>query len=360
MNDQARPIPGELDVRPHSLTMNRPGRLQRVLVTGATGIVGSEVYARLRQRADLDVVGISRRGDAARRVLAWHMGAEALPDALCGPWDVVVNTAADTRWSMIPEEARAANVHSVEALLENVRPARRLIHLSTAHAIGYRDSIESADTADYRNAYEWSKATAERMLREHCDNALIVRFPMVLGRREDGYISRFTGYYKLLRALASGLLPAMVGRSAAYVDLVAADDIADRVERAILDDDCPVEPVILGRGHQAPTAEEALDLIFGTLNQWRAGRGIPPLQRPPLLEPERWDRFFLPFARQHLSQVQLSVIDVFAEFRPYLSIVEPFRVTDVVGDIAEVIRRSVRYWAEQNSAVATANPRPWR
>lgn len=288
------------------------------------------------------------------------MGKDALPDALRGRWDVVVNTAADTRWSMIPEEARAANVQSVEALLENVRPARCLIHLSTAHAIGYRDSIESIELADYRNAYEWSKAAAERMLREQCDNAVIMRFPMVLGRREDGYISRFTGYYKLLRALTSGLLPAMVGRPAAYIDLVAVDDIADRVERAILHGGCPAEPVILGRGHQAPPADEALDLIFDTLNQWRADRGVQPLQRPPLLEPERWDRFFLPFARQHLSQVQLSVIDVFAEFRPYMSIMEPFQVTDVVGDIAEVIRRSVQYWAEQNGAVATLNPRPWR
>jgi nucleoside-diphosphate-sugar epimerase len=345
------------------MVIEREAVQQRVLVTGATGIVGSEIHARLRGRPDMDVVGTSRRGDGARGILSWHIGAEAPPHALRGPWDVVVNTAADTRWSMTPEQATAANVRSVEALLDEVRPTRRLIHLSTAHAIGYRDSIESAETADYRNAYEWSKAAAERMLRQDCDNALIIRFPMVLGRRTDGVISRFTGYYKLLRALASGLLPAMVGRPTAYVDLVAADDIAERVERAVLDDGIPEQrgdPVILGRGAEAPGADGALDLIFETLNGWRAARGVPPLERPPLLEPERWDRFFLPFARQEMSPVQLSVIDVFAEFRPYLSIMEPFRVTDVVGDINEVIRLSVRYWAEQNLAVATAVPRPWR
>jgi hypothetical protein len=105
--------------------------------------------------------------------------------------------------------------------------------------------------------------------------------------------------------------------------------------------------------------DHVFDLLFAAINAWRAGRGVAALPRPPLLHPDRWDRFFLPFARQHLSSAQRRVIDVFSEFRPYLSMTEPLPASEIVDDVGPVIRRTVRSWAQANPIAASAIPRAW-
>lgn len=338
----------------------RPAPRRSVLVTGATGIVGSETYRWLAAEPDLDVTGTSARGDPGRDITAWRMGVDEPPPRLRREWDVIVHTAADTRWSMTAEEAVQANVRSVEALHQLAPRPDQLIYLSTAHVLGRRGSAESADLADYRNCYEWSKATAERFIRASYESPVIIRFPLVLGRRKDGMISRFAGFMKLLRAIASGMVPAMVGVPDAYLDMVPVDDIAARITQLVSSRPPGTGTTIsLGRGGLAPTVDHVLDLFFASLNGWRAGRGVPALPRPPLLEPARWDRFFLPFARQQFSPVQLRVIDIFSEFRPYISIREPFPVTDLVDDVDEAMRNTVTFWSEHNPQAATAMPRAW-
>ncbi|GIH04900.1 dehydrogenase [Rhizocola hellebori] len=334
-------------------------RVQRsVLVTGATGIVGSEVCRWLRERPELAVTAVSARGSAEDGVLAWRMGVDEPPESLCRHWDVVVNAAASTRWSMTEQEALTANVRSVEALHRlDPRPGL-LVHLSTTHVIGLRGSVESPRLADYHNSYEWSKAAAERFVRGHFPGTVILRFPIVLGRRRDGEIARFTGFFKLLKAIASGMMPAIVGLPHAYLEMVSVDDVARAVTRIVTESRTDLT-MVLGRAERAPTVDHVFELLFSVINSWRAGRGVAELARPPLLHPDRWDRFFLPFARQHLSPAQQRVIDVFSEFRPYLAMTEPLPASEVVGEVSSVIRRTVACWAQRNPAAASAIPQAW-
>ena len=196
-------------------------------------------------------------------------------------------------------------------------------------------------------------------MSSHYTNAVILRFPIVLGRRADGEIARFTGFFKLLKAIASGMMPAIVGLPNAYLEMVSVDDVARAITRIVADQRSADLTMILGRADRAPTVDHVFDMLFSVINGWRAGRGIAELVRPPLLHPDRWDRFFLPFARQHLSPAQRRVIDVFSEFRPYLSMMEPLPATEVVDDVGPVIRRTVTRWAQCNPLAASANPRAW-
>jgi nucleoside-diphosphate-sugar epimerase len=332
-----------------------------VLVTGATGLVGSELVENLRE-AGAEVVGISRRG-APRDpdVIAWDMSGNPAPAPLHRRWDVIINTAANTRWTMSEEEATAANVASVRALEPLVGAETRVIHVSTAYATGLRGDVESVDPADYRNTYEWSKAHAERVARDAFPRLTVVRPPLIVGRRSDGRAARFAGMYTLIRGLTIGTVPAVVANPEARFDAIPVDDLCGLLAELAIDGASADEAVLtIAAGDTAPPVEEAIPAIVGSLNEWREARGHEPLACPPLIEPERWRRFHRPLAQQHLSPRQLLIMELLESFEPYLALAEPLRSDIEVGEVLPCLRTSTTYWAGANPSVAVLAPRPWR
>jgi nucleoside-diphosphate-sugar epimerase len=330
-----------------------------VLLTGAAGVVGRELADQLREGGGDEIVLSSRQPDEVD-VVAWDMGREPPPPPLRRHFDVVIHAAARTRWSQTPDEAEHGNLVPARALADVVDAHTHLVFLSTAHAIGTTGSSRSDDLGDYRNPYEWSKARAERHVAAVCDRTTVVRFPMVVGRRSDGRVSRFSGFYKVLNGLCTGLLPAIVGDEEAPLDLVPVDDLARRILAIAGGGHRPDVPLLtIAGGPRAPRVQPVLDLVFDTLDQWRDEHGVAPLPRPPLLTPERWDRFFWPFARDELSPLQLRAVELFLEFRPYLSMPAPFASDLAVDDVLPALRRSLRWWAGHHPRVALAVPEAW-
>jgi nucleoside-diphosphate-sugar epimerase len=261
---------------------------------------------------------------------------------------------------MTERQAVDANLRSTEALSAVVGPATHLIHISTAFALGLRGSTASAEPVDYRNHYEWSKAASERLVLERFPHLTIVRPPLLVGRRSDGRVTRFNGVYTFLRAAATGLAPALVADPESYIELAPVDDVASHVvARALAHPPASAVIDVIGRGGHALRVGPALELARGTLNDVRDRHGRAPLAPCPIIEPARWDRFYLPFARQHLDGRQLRVLALLSEFKPYLEIRTPLAITTSVPDVAPVLRRSLRHWAESHLAVVLADPRAW-
>lgn len=74
-------------------------------------------------------------------------------------------------------------------------------HISTAYVCGdaeYFDEDDSGEKQHHRNAYEKSKACAERLVREFPRRFSIHRIPIVVGDSQTGKISSFSGYYGFL------------------------------------------------------------------------------------------------------------------------------------------------------------------
>ncbi|GAA2149045.1 hypothetical protein GCM10009760_41810 [Kitasatospora kazusensis] len=338
----------------------------RVLLTGATGVVGTELGDRLRTAApdgghDLTLVRVARRpeGDA---LVSWRIGAEPPPAALDGHWDVIVHAAASTRWTLRRDEAVAANLEPLRAVLRLADRDTHLVHVSTAYVGGVRnpEDLRGAEFEGYRNGYEWSKARCEELAREHPGPLTLVRPPLVVGRRGSGEIARFSGPYTMVQALVSGLAAVVVGDPAGYAEISPVDEVAAVIAAAVLAAPPPrPRTEVLAAGRNCLTLGALLDVVVGTLNECRAEHGVAPVERPPLVSGDSWDRFFRPLADQHLSPFQGEAVKLLAMFQSYTSMGEPFEPTWTVEDPAAVMAASVRYWAGRKPRLALARPEPW-
>lgn len=346
--------------------MSPPGatpELGSILVTGGTGVLGTELTDVLASAGWRDLVAVGRRPatPGVARYVAWDIGGDDPPAPLRRDWDVVVNAAADTRWTMSPEEANRANVTTVDALRSLVGPQTHLIHISTAYAGGIDDDVRSDDPGDYRNTYEWSKARAERRVREGFPNATIVRPTLIIGRRSDGRVARFSGMYTLLRGLVTGSIPLVVSTPSSRVDIIPVDDLAAIVAATAAAPRPAAERLVtVAAGDAAPGVGEMLESMVGALNLWRYERGRPPLAPPRTVSPDSWRRFFLPFADELMSPRQRQLIELLRVYEPYLQIEDPLLPTHRVEGVRSCLAGAVRYWAEANSGIAALSPRPWR
>ncbi|GAB3466706.1 NAD-dependent epimerase/dehydratase family protein [Actinophytocola sediminis] len=332
--------------------------MTRVLVTGATGAVGAAVVRALRA-SGRHPHGVSRH-DHGPDHSVWHAGVADPPPELASPWDAIVHCAADTRWNLPDDEAARANVDPLLAVLAIAGPRTHVVHLSSSFATGLRGDVSSPDRAAYRNSYEWSKATAERRLRALRPDADVVRFPLVVGRRTDGVLDRYSGFFWLPAAMCSGAVPALVAEEDGLLDMVSTDDVAGHVTR-LLDAGTPTgnRLSVLGRGADAPRVAQAFDRILDALNDWRTEHGAGALDRLPYVTPRQWNRFYLPFVEEHLDRAQALKVTAFRGYQDYLSISRPFDVTVAVPDLTEALELSVRRWADTHPAAARRVPQPW-
>ncbi|HET8680404.1 MAG TPA: hypothetical protein VFM54_00790, partial [Micromonosporaceae bacterium] len=95
------------------------------------------------------------------------------------------------------------------------------------------------------------------------------------------------------------------------------------------------------------------------INEWRGAHDLAPIEEPPMVSAARWHRFFLPLAERHLSPVQHQAVKLLGMFESYTSMAAPFEPTHQVLDPAEVLTRSIRYWARAKPRSVSRTPQPW-
>lgn len=174
-------------------------RIRRVVVTGATGLLGGSVVGELLARG-IEVVAIVRSEDRARRALGDHDGidrvvadildTDSLAPALRGA-DAVIHTAAYFREYYQPgSDLTVLERTNVGALAHLVAAADQadvhvFVHVSSAGAIGPAPRGVAADEEtppgkwSRRNHYYASKVRAERLVAGLRDEHR-VRIPVVV------------------------------------------------------------------------------------------------------------------------------------------------------------------------------------
>jgi nucleoside-diphosphate-sugar epimerase len=202
-------------------------RRATVLVTGATGFIGSHLVEYLLPRA-AQVRCLVRRSSSFRYLPALavelHYGdlvsGEGLRPAADGA-DIVIHLAGVTK-ALRAKDYYAGNVRATENLARACAAVPRLVHVSTLAAVGPSlDGTPLTEDADPHppTHYGKSKLQGERTVRELAPHAVIVRPPVVYGPRD-------TDVYRMFLSARRGI-ELSIGRedcwfSAIYVkDLVA-------------------------------------------------------------------------------------------------------------------------------------------
>ena len=276
-----------------------------VLVTGASGFLGSAIAAALRARGH-DVRALVRRSsprinlNPADSVCEGDLRDRASLAAALKGVRFLFHVAADYRlWARNPEEILRNNVEGTRLIMEEALSAgvERIVYTSSVATLKLTDG--AAATEDHPlaegegiGAYKRSKVAAERLVEAMIQRdglpAVIVNPSTPIGPRD----ARPTPTGRIIVEAASGRMPAFVdtGLNLAHVDDVAAGHVAalerGRIgERYILGGDNVFLADMLADiarlvGRRPPTLKLPRTMLYP--NRLRSGAARDPSRRRAL------------------------------------------------------------------------------
>jgi thioester reductase-like protein len=278
----------------------------KILLTGATTLIGAELLNNLLQRDDIEtVVLLSTSQDLAH--LEHYLGplpASVIP--LEGDYRLLRFGLTLDQWEELGrslsigfhcaqreasdqnlEAARQHNVRPLETWIELLHhnPTLRLNHLSTAFVAGTRRGMLTEFDLNcgqsFNNAWERSKFEAEVLLRKSdvAARVTVYRPSSVLGCEKTGKAFELAGAYPLLATLAgASILP---GDAQARLDFVPADFVASSLATLALSGAAGTFHLACG-WRKSITVRCTVDLVARGQGRPSGGRLLPRALTYPL------------------------------------------------------------------------------
>ena len=321
----------------------------KVLLTGASGFVGSHVLDSLRTRGIPTAILLRPTSD--RQFIQPHLATvelhngsignvESLKSAMPGITHVI-HCAGLTRARTSSEfsEVNQIGTRNVITAINAQAGVKRLVHISSLAAIGPAGRDQPAredDTPHPVSHYGKSKLAGETEVRQHCRTEFVLlRPPAVYGPRDNAFLSLF-------QAVKRHLLPRPSATQA--LSLVFVKDLADAIV-ACLDHPAAGGKAYFVSGREVATARDLADEIAAQFNHWTVPVPLPPvLLWPVCLFRELWS---------HLTRrASLLNLQKFAELRAPGWVCDPSRLEREVGftcntKLKEGVARTLLWYREQ-------------
>jgi nucleoside-diphosphate-sugar epimerase len=252
----------------------------KILLTGASGFVGSHILDSLRKRG-LDTALLLRPG-SSRRFIAPHLSdIELRPGSIDDPESLqramagithVIHCAGATRASRIAgfyEVNQAGTRNVVNAVNAQQGRIQRLVHISSLAAAGPAQPEKPAREQDPPrpvSEYGKSKLAGELEVRNHCRaEQVILRPPAVYGPRDAEFLRLFQATkYHLLAKLGGGQA----------LSLVFVRDLAEAIVT------CLDHPTAAGKTYfvaarEVVTARTMAEEVAAQMNVWTLPLPVP-------------------------------------------------------------------------------------
>lgn len=329
-------------------------------VTGATGLIGRAVVARLLQDIGVDRVYVLVRapsesssprvipvvGDVRRGGLGISREERA---RLESDVHTVVHSAASTSFSQTIAEARATNRDGTARMLELSADwplVSRWVYVSTAFVAGLRTGVVREDQVcrppAWANDYEQSKWEAEALVRAARDDWAIARPATVVCDDVSGQISQTNAVHRALRLYFGGLAAMLPGVQGSALDVVTTDYVARGVTRVALSPDVERRTYHFCAGARAMPLADLLDVSYDAFLR------APAWRRKGIVRPERTDlatyrMFEDAMAEAGSDRVQQAVRSL-GHFVPQLAHPKQFETTNADRLLGEPAPAVASFW----------------
>lgn len=335
---------------PHVLARHRR---RTVLLTGASGVVGQALLARLR---GVDVVCLvhrtpvtsphvkTLRGDITEARFAL---SEAEYADLAHHVDAVIHCAAVTDFNRTDGSLETTNIAGTKRVVEFAAAAGAVLyHVSTA----FVHTTVDGDRGRTAVGYASSKSAGESVVRAGNVAHVILRPSVVIGDSHTGEIAAFQGLHQVAAGIFAGIVPMIPFDPSWPIDFVPCDVVADAIA-------CVVEARLTEGEFWLSAGEQALRLDDGVALCVELARELGlTVDLPRFVPPEMFDRLIGPVFLEALPErIRKSVVRMLEFFTTYLQSGEtkPSSLDELssigvvpLPDQRESLRSSLRYWAE--------------
>jgi nucleoside-diphosphate-sugar epimerase len=167
--------------------------MRKIVITGAAGLVGQNLVARLKSRDDLELVGIDKHAPNVRLFREVHPGVQIIEADLSEPGEWTESFAgADT---VVINQAQIGGLYPAEYEANNVIATKKILEAMRKHGVPYfvgmSSSVVNSSADDF---YTRSKAAQEKLYAESLVPHAILRPTLMFGwfdRKHLGWLRRF-------------------------------------------------------------------------------------------------------------------------------------------------------------------------
>lgn len=317
-----------------------PTTTPTLLLTGATGLVGSQWLPLLqsaRPGRRIAVLSRSSRPIPGVIIIPGDLRYDLDLDSLCGYITEIIHCAADIRFTLPIEEARAVNTEGTRRLLDFARRCpklERFAHLSTIYVAGKlkgqlrEQPLENPD--GFMNTYQQSKYEAEQLVLAAMRDvpAAIFRLGSIVGDSTNGRVEQFNYFHQLLRMIPRNVLPMIPGDPEARIDMISSDwavpALAFLYEARFKTGS--IFNICAGSTHSMSVGE-MLARTFKVFEGHPACARFQPLTVPQLVSHSEFERY----SSQLQSGTATEFIRVLAQFLPHIAIRQSFDNTNTLA-----------------------------